>query len=278
VSTLTTNEALSPALANSARAERKNTAIWFPPVLDSTLRVVWHPTESNSSGGNEGYAYVVSHMGATEAVEAEGDVGPLVDMTNDLDLLAITFTIVKILFIQGNLAIIPSLVRAIEPIRRRAKVPIHSTNVRNEHAYYMCICQVMCSMQNPDAPLPHSPFNLLAQTAADAKPLYVVGDSHCLSCAWARVTVAGEMRVLVPKLVTGVKQWHLRQQSNFYTKESFQKTIASIPDGSEVRMCTYELLIAVSHLHYILGVLSVFVVIVKLLLYAPRHVCNGWCR
>lgn len=238
LSALTTDVSFFSTIGNSARSERKSTSIWFPPKLDSSLRVVWHPSESNSPGSNEGFATVVP-CSSTETIaeEGSGEIGPVVDMTNDLDLLAITFTIVKILFVQGNLALVPHLVRAIEPIRRRAKVPIHSTNVRNEHAYYMCICQVMWTLQNQHSPLSFSPFNSSQEAT---KPLYVVGDSHCLSCAWSLLNVAGEMRVLVPKLVTGVKQWHLRQKSDFYTKESFQKTIASIPEGSEVCTCKFN--------------------------------------
>lgn len=208
-------------------AAGKRVAMWYPPTLDTSLRIVWHPTSADS-GANEGYATVVS---SSERDADDEMVGPPLDLSTDLDLLAIAFTIVKILFVQGCLSTIPPLVRAIEAIRRRAKESLHSTNVRNEQAYYMCICQVMAAMQDPHSPLRHSPFNVQCE---DAKPLYVVGDSHSLSCAWSIIDIAGEKRIVVPKLVTGVKQWHLRAKSDFYTKESFNKTIASIPNGSDV--------------------------------------------
>ncbi|CAE7449251.1 Aste57867_8367, partial [Symbiodinium microadriaticum] len=206
--------------------QRKQISIWFPPVLDTSLRVVWHPT-SAGTGTNEGYATVESLDGASSEDAQRGTL----DLSKDLDLLAITFTIVKILFVQGNLEAIPSLVRAIELIRRRAKTPLHSTNIRNEHAYYMCICQVLSAMQDPLTPLRYSPFSTAIM---DAKPLYVVGDSHSLSSAWTVISFGGENRIIVPKLVTGLKQYHLRSESDFYTKESFNKTIASIPAGAEV--------------------------------------------
>jgi hypothetical protein len=66
--------------------------------------------------------------------------------------------------------------------------------------------------------------------------IYVCGDSHVLSSAYAVIKPAGSRnrKVLIPKLVTGVKQWHLRKESNFYTKEIFKRTMASVPDMSEV--------------------------------------------
>jgi hypothetical protein len=39
---------------------------------------------------------------------------------------------------------------------------------------------------------------------------------------------------LVPKLVTGLKQYHLRKESDFYPKAQFATLLKSIPDASEV--------------------------------------------
>jgi len=49
-------------------------------------------------------------------------------------------------------------------------------------------------------------------------PLYLAGDSHCLTAAWRTVTLRGEKRQLVPLLSTGLKAWHLREESVFYPK------------------------------------------------------------
>jgi hypothetical protein len=46
------------------------------------------------------------------------------------------------LYSCGALAVIPSLIQLIEPTRQISKVPLHTTNIRNEHAYYTCISQV----------------------------------------------------------------------------------------------------------------------------------------
>jgi len=50
--------------------------------------------------------------------------------------------------------------------------------------------------------------------AASSPPLFVCGDSHSLSPGWQPV---GD-RFLVPKLVTGLKHWHLRPEGDFYPK------------------------------------------------------------
>jgi hypothetical protein len=77
---------------------------------------------------------------------------------------------------------------------------------------------------------------------ASKNPLFICGDSHCLSPAWSIINVAGFPRLLYPKLTTGVKQWHLRKESNFYPKANFQHIINTIPQGSEVT-CGFFLLL-----------------------------------
>jgi len=78
-------------------------------------------------------------------------------------------------------------------------------------------------------PLTTSEYSLAARN-----PIYVCGDSHTLSCSWSVVTVRGIPRLLVPKLVTGCKHWHLREEADFYPKKNFYHIIESIPEGSEV--------------------------------------------
>lgn len=73
--------------------------------------------------------------------------------------------------------------------------------------------------------------------SVNVAPIYMVGDSHILSSAFATVIpTANSPRLLIPKLITGLKQWHLREDSTFYTKEIFKRTMASIPSnaGAEV--------------------------------------------
>mmetsp|Transcript_9579 Transcript_9579/g.15917 ORF Transcript_9579/g.15917 Transcript_9579/m.15917 type:complete len:549 (+) Transcript_9579:1371-3017(+) len=180
--------------------------------------------------------------------------------SNELDILALSFTAVKLLFLLGQLGALPRLIRHLEWARRASKKPLHETNIRNEHAYYLCIVQILgyYSCPTPDEGLDGGPdsrelfsplsssnqevISTLSSGGRGASALYVVGDSHVLSSAFAVVRPAGsEPRVLVPRLVTGVKQWHLRSASNFYPKEIFRRTMTSVPDGSEVMFLIGEI-------------------------------------
>ena len=135
-----------------------------------------------------------------------------------LDLLALFFTLVKVLFIGGALQVVEQLVRVIEPVREGWE--FHLTTIRNEHAYYCCIAQLMHFHSLP------LPFHL--------KPIYVAGDSHSLAPSWHTVKFRGEERLLVPKLVTGLKIWHLREESVFFPKRNFWNVIDTIPPYSDV--------------------------------------------
>ena len=50
-------------------------------------------------------------------------------------------------------------------------------------------------------------------------PLYVLGDSHVLSMAWQTIVLpaSGRLRLLVPVVVTGLKAWHTRSETRFFT-------------------------------------------------------------
>ncbi|GMH85357.1 hypothetical protein TL16_g10204 [Triparma laevis f. inornata] len=61
----------------------------------------------------------------------------------DYDLLAILFTVIKILYHKGNLKLLPDLVKVVEKLRVQSKTEIYRTNIRNENAYYMCATQLL---------------------------------------------------------------------------------------------------------------------------------------
>lgn len=213
--------------------------------------------------GDRGYATthaIVRLQEETYTLEADtaeaawqqtaGNRQPLDD--DALDLLAIGFTLIKLLYLQGRLDALPGLYRCIEPARHGSKTPLHETSIRNEHAYYQCIAQVLsfrlaCSSLGLGGAEEGSPAELRSPlaaccnvrasalyTEASARPIYTLGDSHCLSSAWSVLHIAGCPRLVVPKLVTGVKHWHLRPDSDFYPKFNFRQAVAGIPDGSDV--------------------------------------------
>lgn len=65
------------------------------------------------------------------------------------------------------------------------------------------------------------------------KPLFVVGDSHVLSIAWTTVFVPNgstwQPRMIVPLVVTGLKAWHTRQDTHFFTHSLLHSCLARLP-------------------------------------------------
>ncbi len=156
---------------------------------------------------------------ALEWVAAEGDNHAVVRGTpspkpskikyddDALDALAVAFALCKVLYLGGGLARARLLVKALEPARRASSTPLHQTSVRNEHAYYCCVAQVLC--EDPRA-----------ATTFD-EDVYVCGDSHTLAPAWKVLDVGQKRLRLKPALVTGLKHWHLRREGEFYPKRNF---------------------------------------------------------
>lgn len=111
---------------------------------------------------------------------------------------------------------------------------LHLTLVRNEHAYFACMHDILHAAV-PPTPLPSPAFT----------PIYVIGDSHVMPTAWQtfELQLEGNMRqmVLVPCLTTGCKIWHLRDESNFYPKFAFWEQIANIPAGAPVILLLGEI-------------------------------------
>ena len=87
-----------------------------------------------------------------------------------LDILAICFTCVKVLYVGGAIEHARRLVALIEPARQAFKTPMHQTIIRNEAAFHGCIQQLL---QQTPLSLPSTPSN-------DMPIIYLCGDSHCL--------------------------------------------------------------------------------------------------
>jgi len=158
---------------------------------------------------------------------------------SELDVLALCYTVVKVLYAAGALSVLPRLVNLIEPLREVKD--LHLTRVRNENAYYCCVAQLLSTLPPSLPALP---------------PLFVAGDSHSLAPAWRTLRYKGSQHLLVPRLVTGCKIWHLREASDFFTKANFHTATRSIPDGAPVVCifgeidCREGLLVAVERARY----------------------------
>ncbi|XP_060065695.1 uncharacterized protein LOC132546017 isoform X2 [Ylistrum balloti] len=142
-------------------------------------------------------------------------------------LLALMFTLVKILFVKGALGYIPSLTRLLDPCCEGHN--LHETNIRNEYAYYTCIGKVLSQQEE----LPH--------LTPDTSYVYFVGDSHCVPPAWQKISYQGSPVTIHPILSTGTKIWHLREESVFYPKTNFESAVDSIPNNSTVMFCLGEI-------------------------------------
>ncbi|XP_078693360.1 uncharacterized protein LOC144923048 isoform X1 [Branchiostoma floridae x Branchiostoma belcheri] len=138
----------------------------------------------------------------------------------ELNLLAVMFTLVKILFVKGALGLVPSFTKLLDPAH--ADRDLHTTLIRNEAAYYSTISQVMKIKLNP-ACLENSP-----------QFVYLAGDSHCITPAWRSVQYKGSTHVIHPLLSTGTKIWHMRPEAKFFTKENFYNVIKKAPRKSTV--------------------------------------------
>eukprot|EP00899_Mesostigma_viride_P020166 jgi/Mesvir1/28150/Mv04715-RA.1 len=189
------------------------------------------PSGSSGSGGSSGS----SVPGSVEYSET------------DLDVLALCATLVKLLFFNGAVSAARQLASLLEPVRAASSKPLHTTIIRNEIAYFSCIHQLLS-----DYPLPPPHIT----PPGTAPPLFVAGDSHSTSPGWRSLSLRGQARRLVPVIVTGLKMWHLREESRFYPKMGFQNAMAALPDGAQVVMlfgeidCREGLLVAVERCIY----------------------------
>ena len=162
--------------------------------------------------------------------------------TDELDLLAVWFTLVKVLFIAGRVRGIVALANLLEKVR--AGRDLHLTAVRNEHAYFCCVAQTAA----------HVDASRAEADIAAKRIVYMVGDSHSVPPGWQRVETVG--KTIWPKLVTGIKAWYLRPGCDFYPRLHFDNTVASIPDGSDVVFvigeidCREGILLCVEKLKY----------------------------
>mmetsp|Transcript_16433 Transcript_16433/g.47188 ORF Transcript_16433/g.47188 Transcript_16433/m.47188 type:complete len:716 (+) Transcript_16433:62-2209(+) len=77
------------------------------------------------------------------------------------------------------------------------------------------------------------PFCLPAATSHP--PLFVLGDSHCLSIAWQTIKISTSassepiLRTLVPYPATGIKAWHVREDTPFFTHCNLLSCLQRLP-------------------------------------------------
>jgi tetratricopeptide (TPR) repeat protein len=195
-----------------------------------------------AAGGDGGGARALAELPDDVGGGVEGQPGAAAAGTyagEELDLLALFFTGVKVLYCLGAVEALPPLLRLLEPAR--AVKDLHLTMIRNENAYYCCVAQLLASLPLPLPPRP---------------ALYFAGDSHSLAPGWRECAWRGAPHLLTPVLVTGLKAWHLRKASDFFPKYNFEAALSAVPDGAAVIFafgeidCREGLLVAVERAKY----------------------------
>mmetsp|Transcript_9559 Transcript_9559/g.17958 ORF Transcript_9559/g.17958 Transcript_9559/m.17958 type:complete len:675 (+) Transcript_9559:21-2045(+) len=63
--------------------------------------------------------------------------------------------------------------------------------------------------------------------------IYVIGDSHVLSLGWQTICISNQChyfyRTLVPATITGLKAWHTRTDTHFFTKYNLDRCLERLP-------------------------------------------------
>lgn len=72
-----------------------------------------------------------------------------------------------------------------------------------------------------------------AYGADGAAELHVVGESHCLSPAWTRVSLDGIPHRVRPHLVMGAKAWHFAAPGPSDHKQNLARAITGLPEGGQ---------------------------------------------
>jgi len=77
----------------------------------------------------------------------------------------------------------------------------------------------------------------LPSNMSSATPIFLLGDSHVLSLAWQTLDIPSptgmtRKRLVVPAVVTGLKAWHVRKKTNFFTKTNMMTLIQRLPRGT----------------------------------------------
>lgn len=106
------------------------------------------PSGRISTPSSSGLA--TSQKGPLNSLEAPAKINY---SPEQLDVLAVLFTVVKILYIGGAVGRAHQLATRVERARRLSEKPLHETMVRNEAAYFGCIYQVLTEYPIP-LPLP----------------------------------------------------------------------------------------------------------------------------
>ncbi|KAJ1474766.1 hypothetical protein T484DRAFT_1910867 [Baffinella frigidus] len=140
------------------------------------------------------------------------------------DMTTVNHFAVPLLFIKLVYAAGPAHHGKIQPLLEQIKsfpaVATQAVQALATHwAYYFFLSRLLASAS-------------LQPPAPGVPPLFMIGDSHVLSSAWAQVTFRGRPHTLTPKLITGLQAYHLRPGNKFLTVANAEECFKSLPEGT----------------------------------------------
>mmetsp|Transcript_5291 Transcript_5291/g.6798 ORF Transcript_5291/g.6798 Transcript_5291/m.6798 type:complete len:499 (+) Transcript_5291:2-1498(+) len=94
------------------------------------------------------------------------------------------------------------------------------------------------------------PFQNVKPSFYHNEPIYALGDSHVLSIAWQTIQIAAssrhnndddvnikkesiQFRTIIPYPVTGLKAWHTRKQTKFFTYNNLKINLQRLPSATK---------------------------------------------
>lgn len=129
-----------------------------------------------------------------------------------------------------------ALGRRVKPHRKQLHNPLwdefwQSATGDPSVAFFDHLKQLTCPVDFPRAQPTTLCWAVPNQMAAD--PIFLVGDSHVLSLAWQIVEIPAETsrirRRVIPVVITGLKAWHVRQETRFFTHANLMTILQRLP-------------------------------------------------
>jgi hypothetical protein len=136
----------------------------------------------------------------------------------DLDLLSLIFNVIKILFIQGKLSHLKEWYDRVGSLLARSFSLTENFDYLSE--YYKFIKELLKFL----------PLDKYEDNRKACKPLYIIGDSNCLSVAYHNIDLNSEQRIFMPLLTHNLKISHLRDENEHYAKYNYFNTVNSLRD------------------------------------------------
>ena len=80
------------------------------------------------------------------------------------------------------------------------------------------------------------------KSIGDIEPMFVCGDSHVLSLAWQLIRIptsenSGKFRLLHPLVITGLKAWHCRDETKFFTHSNLHNVLKRLRIRKPTSQC-----------------------------------------